>query len=58
MFCRGRGCCRVADACEEARGLDISGGGLVAEVIAREEESPWAFDGAYGDDSSSSRAVE
>ena len=50
IFRRDRGCCGVASASEEARGLEVSGAGLGAEVIAREEESPWVFEGAYGDD--------
>lgn len=57
-FLRNRGCCDVVGAFDEVRGLDRSGGCVGAEVIAREEESPWAFEGEYGDDCSSSLAVE
>lgn len=43
---------------DDVRGLEVSGKFGGAEVMAREEESPWAFEGEYGEDCSSSRSVE
>ena len=39
------------------RGVEISGCGAVTDVMAR-EESPWTFDGLYGDDWPDRRAVD
>ena len=38
-------CCGVAGGFEDTRGVDISGTGVAAEVMAREEESPCALEG-------------
>ena len=35
----------AADACVDTRGLAISGTGEGIEVMAREDESPWALEG-------------
>ena len=35
--------------CDEIRGVWDSGTGVGMEVMAREEESPCAFEGEYGD---------
>lgn len=35
----------AAGACDDIRGLAISGTGEGMEVMAREDESPWALDG-------------
>lgn len=58
-FLRVRLRCEISGVWDEVRGLEVSGSCCVgAEVMAREEESPCALEGEYGDDSSSSRAVE
>ena len=36
--------------CDDVRGVDSSGCGAITDVMAREEESPWALDGLYGED--------
>ncbi len=58
-FLRDRCCCEeVAFTFEEVRVLAGSGTYVGAEVIAREDESPCVLEGEYGDDCSSSLAVE
>lgn len=58
MFAAAAGIVGVVGACVDTRGLAISGTGEGIEVMAREDESPWALEGEYGDDWFSSRAVE
>ena len=48
----------MVGAFEEVRGLEKFCPGVGAEVIALEEELPWAFEGEYGDDCSSSLAMD
>ena len=57
-FLRDRGCCDVPGVFDEVRVLEWSGACVGADAMAREEESPWALEGEYGDDCSSSLAVE
>ena len=46
MFLRVRLRCEISGAWDEVRGLEVSGScWVVAEVMAREEESPCALEG-------------
>lgn len=45
MFAAAAGIVGVVGACVDTRGLAISGTDEGIEVMAREDESPWAFEG-------------